>query len=161
MRLKEWLEAEQADRSEVVLAPLSNEDSGRLIESRSSRTGTRPSACGSANAPTATRCSQEFAAAVLDRDGFEIPTSLQALFVARLDDLDEDSRHTLQLASVIGRTFSESVLRTIKEGDIALAADARASRPDRPGGRRSRAGVRVPSQPRRTRPGTILRAPPA
>jgi class 3 adenylate cyclase/tetratricopeptide (TPR) repeat protein len=122
-RLKEWLEAEQADRStEIALAPLSDEDCGRLIESLlpgedpSIRTRIRERTDGNP------LFAQEFAAAVLERDDVEIPTSLQALFVARLDDLDEDSRHTLQLASVIGRTFSESVLRTIKgEGDVSAS----------------------------------------
>ena len=46
-----------------------------------------------------------------------IPNTLQALFTARLDGLDESSRHTLQLASVIGRSFSEPVLRAVSGAD--------------------------------------------
>ena len=46
-------------------------------------------------------------------DDMAIPDTLQALFTARLDALDEDCKHTLQLASVIGRSFSEPVLRAV------------------------------------------------
>lgn len=49
-----------------------------------------------------------------------IPDSLHALLQARLDRLEEDSRRTLQLASVIGRSFYYRVLRRIIEGSIKL-----------------------------------------
>ncbi|MDX1417618.1 MAG: adenylate/guanylate cyclase domain-containing protein, partial [Candidatus Promineifilaceae bacterium] len=43
----------------------------------------------------------------------EIPGSLQGLLVARIDQLDEEARHTLQKASVIGRSFYFRVLQRI------------------------------------------------
>jgi len=47
--------------------------------------------------------------------GFELPDSLQALLTARVDRLDEDTRRTLQIASVIGRAFSRSALAALVE----------------------------------------------
>ncbi|MDX1416055.1 MAG: adenylate/guanylate cyclase domain-containing protein [Candidatus Promineifilaceae bacterium] len=45
----------------------------------------------------------------------EIPDNLRGLLAARLDRLEEDTRATLQLASVIGRSFYERVLTQIAE----------------------------------------------
>ena len=58
---------------------------------------------------------EEMAAAVAGTEGADdsVPDTLQALITARLDTLDEETRHTLQLASVIGRTFPEPVLRAV------------------------------------------------
>ena len=39
-----------------------------------------------------------------------IPDSLQALLMARIDRLDEEAKSTLQMASVIGRSFSDSAM---------------------------------------------------
>jgi predicted ATPase len=49
-----------------------------------------------------------------------IPDTLQALLMARMDRLDRETRATLQLASVIGRSFYHRVLREISESAIAL-----------------------------------------
>ncbi len=49
-----------------------------------------------------------------------IPESLYALFLARMDRLQEDTRRTLQLASVIGRSFYFKVLKRIVERHIEL-----------------------------------------
>jgi class 3 adenylate cyclase/tetratricopeptide (TPR) repeat protein len=122
-RLKQWLEAEYPHRSiELALEPLSPEESDRLIEALlpdedpSVRTQLQDRIDGNP------LFAEEFAAAVRDRHADAIPTTLQALFTTRLDDLDEDSRHTLQLASVIGRTFSEPVLGAIEEsGDLSIS----------------------------------------
>jgi class 3 adenylate cyclase/tetratricopeptide (TPR) repeat protein len=46
---------------------------------------------------------------------FEIPDNLQALLLARIDRLEGDARRTLQLASVIGRSFLFRVLETIAD----------------------------------------------
>jgi predicted ATPase len=55
-----------------------------------------------------------------------IPDTLQGLLVARIDRLDAESRATLQLASVIGRTFDARILRAVSESasslDLQLAA---------------------------------------
>ena len=49
-----------------------------------------------------------------------IPDSLQALLMARIDRLDEQTKSTLQAASVIGRAFYYRILETISESAIAL-----------------------------------------
>jgi predicted ATPase len=55
-----------------------------------------------------------------------IPDTLQALLVARIDRLDAETRATLQLASVIGRTFDVRILNAVSESatslDLQLAA---------------------------------------
>lgn len=48
-------------------------------------------------------------------EDFEIPDSLQALLLARIDRLESEARRTLQLASVIGRSFYYRVLQTISQ----------------------------------------------
>ncbi len=49
-----------------------------------------------------------------------IPDSIQALLMARIDRLDEQTKSTLQAASVIGRAFYFRILETISESAIAL-----------------------------------------
>jgi class 3 adenylate cyclase len=119
-RLKQWLEVEYPHRStEIVLTPLSDQASGVLLDgllqeggSEALRTQILERTDGN---PLFV---EEMAASVLEQ-GTEaqaeiaIPNSLQALITARLDRLDEDTRRTLQLASVIGRSFSEPVLRAV------------------------------------------------
>ena len=53
-------------------------------------------------------------------DDITIPDTLQALLMARIDRLDRDTRSTLQLASVIGRSFYVKVLNAISDSTIAL-----------------------------------------
>ncbi len=48
-------------------------------------------------------------------ENISIPDNLQSLVVARIDRLDEESRRTLQLASVIGRSFYYRVLQMISD----------------------------------------------
>jgi class 3 adenylate cyclase len=48
-----------------------------------------------------------------------LPGSVQALLTARIDQIDASVRHTLQLASVIGRLFHLSVLELIAEKPLA------------------------------------------
>jgi predicted ATPase/class 3 adenylate cyclase len=43
----------------------------------------------------------------------EIPDNLQSLLLARIDRLPEDARHTLRVASIIGRQFSADVLEKV------------------------------------------------
>jgi len=43
-------------------------------------------------------------------DQIEIPDNLQGLLLARIDRLPEDVKHTLRVASVIGRQFPVKVL---------------------------------------------------
>ena len=51
---------------------------------------------------------------------FAIPDNLQALLAARLDRLEESTRATLQLASVIGRSFYHRVLEAVDDADADL-----------------------------------------
>ena len=124
-RLKQWLETEYPHRAtELALEPLSNEDSGRLIDALI------PGGDPHVRTQILERTDgnplfvEEVAVAVLDHDEIAIPDTLQALFTTRLDALDEDCKHTLQLASVIGRSFSEPVLRAVA-GEADLASSLR------------------------------------
>ena len=49
-----------------------------------------------------------------------IPDTLQALLVARIDRLDAETRATLQLASVIGRTFDVRILKAVSASPMSL-----------------------------------------
>jgi tetratricopeptide (TPR) repeat protein len=54
-------------------------------------------------------------------ESIDIPGNIQALLTARIDRLAEEVRHTLQLASVIGRSFYQRVLEHVAQADVALA----------------------------------------
>ena len=54
-------------------------------------------------------------------DEIALPDNVQALLIARIDRLEKEIRHTLQLAAVIGRSFYYRVLKTIS--DMATALD--------------------------------------
>ena len=49
-----------------------------------------------------------------------IPENVQALLTSRIDRLEEDARRTLQLSSVIGRSFYHRVLKLISDSSIAV-----------------------------------------
>jgi len=51
---------------------------------------------------------------------FAIPDNLQALLAARMDRLEEATRGTLQIASVIGRSFHHRVLEAVDEASQEL-----------------------------------------
>jgi class 3 adenylate cyclase len=53
--------------------------------------------------------------ATRDLTALEIPDTLQAVLTARIDRLPEEAKHVLQIASVIGRQFSHSVLEAVLE----------------------------------------------
>ena len=53
-------------------------------------------------------------------ESIELPDSLQALLTARIDRLDDDTRRTLQVASVIGRFFPRSPLAVLIDRPEAL-----------------------------------------
>ena len=116
-RLKQWLETDYPHRStEIQLSPLSKEDSAALIDGLLPE-GSRSEAV---RAGILERTEgnplflEELAAAIqLEGSTHTIPATLQAVITARLDSLDEDARRTLQLASVIGRSFDEPVLGAV------------------------------------------------
>lgn len=56
-------------------------------------------------------------------EDIEIPGNLQSLLIARIDRLEEDARHTLQLASVIGRSFYFRVLEAINQAITAVHSE--------------------------------------
>jgi predicted ATPase len=51
--------------------------------------------------------------ATSDSATIDIPDNLQGLLTSRIDRLEEETRHVLQLASVIGRSFYQRVLAEI------------------------------------------------
>ncbi len=51
-----------------------------------------------------------------------VPDSVQALLMARVDRLDEATRHTLQLAAVLGRTFPYRLLSALSDAGADLNA---------------------------------------
>jgi len=55
-----------------------------------------------------------------DGSEFSIPNNLQALLSARMDQLEESTRATLQLASVIGRNFYLRVLQAMNTSSTEL-----------------------------------------
>jgi predicted ATPase len=55
-----------------------------------------------------------------DLEDFTIPDNLQALLLARIDRLEAETRHTLQMAAVIGRSFFYRVLQAIADQTPAL-----------------------------------------
>ena len=55
-----------------------------------------------------------------DVNEISIPENLLALLTSRIDRLEEDARRTLQLSSVIGRSFNHGVLEQISDTDIVL-----------------------------------------
>jgi class 3 adenylate cyclase/tetratricopeptide (TPR) repeat protein len=50
-------------------------------------------------------------------DDLRLPETVQGIVAARIDRLDPDSKRTLQLASVVGRTFDYDVLRSIDDAE--------------------------------------------
>lgn len=55
--------------------------------------------------------------AQIELDALDLPNSVQGLLLAQLDRLAVESRHTLQLASVIGKTFLDQVLASISTAE--------------------------------------------
>ena len=56
---------------------------------------------------------------------FAIPDNLQSLLSARMDQLGDDTRSTLQMASVIGRSFYHRVLQAVDQDTPELDAHVR------------------------------------
>lgn len=53
-------------------------------------------------------------------EDIHIPDTLQALLMARIDRLDQEAKATLQLASVIGRSFYYRILQAISDSAMTL-----------------------------------------
>lgn len=139
--LKQAGESEYSDRyTEIVLGPLPPQDARALISQLLSNAGQHPDLLEQilGKAEGNPLFIEEVVHALLDRGDLErapeglrwkekrqpgevaIPDSLHALLLARLDRLEEDSRRTLQLASVIGRSFYYKVLKRIIEAPLEI-----------------------------------------
>ncbi len=55
-------------------------------------------------------------------DALDLPGSVQGLLLAQLDRLAVEMRHTLQAASVIGKTFLDQVLVVMAQGEVQVMA---------------------------------------
>ncbi len=55
----------------------------------------------------------------------DVPRTLRGLILARVDTLEEQARHVLQCASVIGRTFSQRLLAEVVDAPAELPRDLR------------------------------------
>jgi oligopeptide transport system substrate-binding protein len=58
--------------------------------------------------------------AAKELEEMSIPDTLQGVLLARIDRLGDDVRRTLQMASVIGKTFLYRILETIAEAEVQL-----------------------------------------
>jgi class 3 adenylate cyclase/tetratricopeptide (TPR) repeat protein len=126
--------------TEIVLSPLSTEDSGLLVNSLLTISDLPPKLRESILQKSegnpffveeVVRMLIDNGAVVRDADAsgrlhwrtatdvdalrLSIPGNLQALLLARIDRLEEETRRTLQLAAVIGRSFYYRVLKMISE----------------------------------------------
>ena len=61
---------------------------------------------------------------VVPVERIEVPTNVQSLLAARIDNLDEDDKRLLQTAAVLGKEFSEPVLAAVTEQSRELLAPA-------------------------------------
>lgn len=66
---------------------------------------------------------KQYWVATSDVADFSIPDNLQSLLAARMDRLEEETRATLQLASVIGRNFYLRVLQAVNQAGPELERD--------------------------------------
>ena len=136
-RIVDAAASEQADRySEISLEPLTDTDSDRLVNSLLTvadlpQTMRRQILEKSEGNPffveEVVRTLIDSGAVVRDETGtrwsateraaaeIDLPDNLQALLVARIDRLDEAVRRTVQLASVIGRSFYYRLLMRIAD----------------------------------------------
>lgn len=121
--------------TEIELGPLSNDDSDMLIKSLLSISDLPAELLDAVLSKTEGNpffleevIRELIDTAVVERDetgmrwksetdikAIAIPDNVQSLLVARIDRLAKDARQTLQLASVIGRSFYYRVLSTIAE----------------------------------------------
>ena len=126
--------------TELALAPLSSEESGRLFGSLIDIPGSPPQLRQMVLDKTEgnplfveefTRTLLDTGAITQDEDGLHwnpavnlaetpIPENLLALLTSRIDRLEEDARRTLQLSAVIGRSFYRRVLERISDPETVL-----------------------------------------
>ena len=139
-RTKQTAETEYPHRSEIALSVLYDEDSEILFENLLNIADAPPELSQMILAKTGgnplfleelIRTLMKIGAITQDDTGMhwrpgtkidELPLSenLQALLTARIDRLGDDARRTLQLSSVIGRSFHHGVIKHISDAAVAL-----------------------------------------
>jgi class 3 adenylate cyclase/tetratricopeptide (TPR) repeat protein len=140
-RVKQTAETDYPHRyREIALRALSDEDSDALFESLLNIADSPPQLRRMILEKTGgnpffveefTRTLIDIGAVAQDESGMRwnadtavadipIPENLLALLTARIDRLEEDARRTLQLSSVIGRSFYHRVLKQISDTAITL-----------------------------------------
>ena len=140
-RIKQTGETDYPHRyTEIALSALSDADSEVLFGNLLDITGAPPELCQMILAKTGGNplYVEEFIRTLIDTDAvthdetgihwrtgakieeIPLPENLQALLTARIDRLDDDARRTLQLSSVIGRSFHERVIKLISDAATAL-----------------------------------------
>ena len=140
-RVKQAVETDYPHRyTEITLKPLSNEDSSSLVDSLLTiadlpvqlRQLILQKAEGNPFfVEEVVRTLIDSGTVVQDEGGLHwhaptnvedipIPDNLQALLTSRIDRLEEEARHTLQLAAVIGRSFYHRVLKFVSDPAIPL-----------------------------------------
>jgi len=140
-KIKEAAESQFPERyTEINLSPLTSSDSDVLVENLLHVVELPPHLHESILAKTdgnpffveeVVRTLIDRGVVVRDGDGtkwqvtadlanIEIPQTLQGLLLARIDRLEKEARETLQLASVIGRTFYYHILGTISDAATEL-----------------------------------------
>ena len=60
---------------------------------------------------------------IADIDDISIPDNLSAFITARIDRLEESTKHVLQMAAVVGRNFDRRVLEAVNDMDIDLGQE--------------------------------------
>ena len=140
-QIKRTAESRHPDRyTEIALQPLTAEDSSTLVNSLLAITNLPPTLHQVILQKTegnpffieeVVRALVDSDAVVRDENGLSwrpvpaakqiaIPDNVLALLASRIDRLERDTRQTLQLASVIGRSFYHCVLETVADKATAL-----------------------------------------
>jgi len=141
-RLREIASRDGAARfTEIAMRPLSREESGELVvglldaervpselrELILGKTGGNPFFI-----EEVVRSLVESGVVVRDRSGaalarpvaeVDIPDSVQGVIQARIDRLDEELKHVIRVAAVVGRSFLYRVLRAVADVDRELDGD--------------------------------------
>jgi class 3 adenylate cyclase len=98
---------------QITLRPLSTEDSSALVRELVKGGATFNDAEVITRAEGNPFYLTELAQAAAQRGEVRLPATIEGVILERIDHLEQRSRQILELASVIGREFSERLLRTV------------------------------------------------
>jgi tetratricopeptide (TPR) repeat protein len=122
-----WIDRSYA--AQISLAPLGHDDSRRMVRSLAGSLADDPALTQLIldKAEGNPFFLEELVHAVGDEPGrpFAVPDSVQGVLAARIDRLPERAKLLLQSAAVLGREFSESLLRAIADAPDRVDADLR------------------------------------